>query len=64
MTLEKTVNIKITAMCWIKGKADAHETVELDDDQLMDVLRGAKPSVFKTPPEDQYHWELREVMFS
>ena len=58
------MKIKITAMCWIKGSVTAHETVELDAEQIMDVLRGAKPAVFDTPVEDQYHWELREVRIS
>lgn len=58
------MNIKITVMCWIKGKQDAHEVVELDEDQIMDALRGSVAAVFKTPMEEQYHWELRKVEIS
>lgn len=61
---EKKVNIKVVAMCWVKGKQKAHEVVELDEDGLLDVLRGARPPVFKTPLDKQYHWELREVHFT
>ena len=57
------MKIKVVVMCWIKGKQDAHEVVELDEDGLLDVLRGDKPSVFKTPPDKQHHWELRKVEF-
>jgi hypothetical protein len=57
------MNIKIVAMCWIKGKEDAHERVELDQEAIMDVLRGATPSIFKTPVNQQYHWELCQVTF-
>ena len=57
------MNIRITVMCWIKGKEEAHEIVDLDEEQLLDVLRGCVHSVFKTPPEQQRHWELRTVTF-
>ncbi len=58
------MKVRIIVMCWIAGKQKAHEVVALDEDQLLEVLRGAKPSVFKTPPDKQVHWELREVNFS
>jgi len=57
------MNIRVTVMCWIKGKEDAHEIVDLDEDGLLDALRGETPSVFKTPPDKQIHWELRTVTF-
>lgn len=57
------MNIKIVVMCWIKGKQKAHEVVALNENELLEVLRGGKPSVFKTPPEKQVHWELRQVTF-
>lgn len=57
------MNIKIVAMCWIKGKQDAHESVEINEEQLMDVLRGAAPAIFQTPVDQQHHWELRKVAF-
>jgi hypothetical protein len=57
------MNIKIVVMCWIKEKQIAHETVELNEEQLLDVLRGYRPPVFKTPVDKQYNWELRKIIF-
>ena len=55
------MDIEITAMCWVLGKQEAHETAQLNEHQLLEVLRGAAPPVFKTPPAEQVHWELREI---
>lgn len=57
------MNIKLQVMCWIRGKESAHEVVEINEEQLLEILRGAAKPVFKTPIEKQFHWELRQVSF-
>jgi hypothetical protein len=44
------MNIKLILACWVAGKDEAHEEVEINEDELLDVLRGAAGPVPKTQP--------------
>lgn len=57
------MNIKLVVMMWVKGNPIAHEIVELNEERLLDILRGAQPLPFDTPVKKQDHWELREANF-
>jgi hypothetical protein len=63
ISTEKEMNIKLILACWVAGKDEAHEEVEINEDELLDVLRGAAGPVFKTQVADQHHWELCCVQF-
>lgn len=53
--------MKIVVACWIASKDEGHEVVELDEDGLLDLVRGAATSAFETPPNEQSHWEVVSV---